>query len=134
MLYALHKGQVESFQGDQRTLLHFVATAEAVQVAGLQFAFTDGHAAMAITQFFDDLNALARVDWEVVNSSSWGDTPNDPDRSRRKQAEFLVHRFCPWSMVEEIGVIDTGAKHRVEEILLSSNHRPRVVVRRAWYY
>ncbi|HCE68359.1 MAG: hypothetical protein A2X82_06900 [Geobacteraceae bacterium GWC2_55_20] len=28
----------------------------------------------------------------------------DNDRKRRKQAEFLIHRFCDWSLIQEIGV------------------------------
>ena len=39
------------------------------------------------------------------------------DRQRRKQAEFLIHRFCDWSLIHEIAVIDNAMKTRVERIL-----------------
>ena len=29
----------------------------------------------------------------------WNSIPSDPDRPRRRQAEFLVHGYAPWSSV-----------------------------------
>jgi hypothetical protein len=57
-------------------------------------------------------------------------------RQRRKQAEFLVHRFCPWGLIEEIGVLDSIAQARVREILdrSGSGPHPPVNVRADWYY
>ena len=58
------------------------------------------------------------------------------DRQRRKQAEFLVHRFCDWSLIQAIGVINQDMKTAVEEILAgypAGLHKP-VVVKSEWYY
>jgi len=58
------------------------------------------------------------------------------DRQRCKQAEFLVHRFCDWSLIQEIGVIYQDMKGRVEETLAgypAGMHKP-VVVKSEWYY
>ena len=64
------------------------------------------------------------------------DNVNDMDRQRRKQAEFLVHRFCDWSMIHGIAVIDVGMKERVEGIF--GSYAPEmergVEVRKDWYY
>jgi hypothetical protein len=58
------------------------------------------------------------------------------DRQRRKQAEFLVHKFCPWPVIQEVGVMNTQVKGQVEEILEESEPawRPVVNVRASWYY
>lgn len=88
------------------------------------------------TDWFDQLSALDQVDWTIVYQRYWADNIDDPDRQRRKQAEFLVHRFCDWSHVKEIVVIDQRVKTLVEEILSrfpARLHRP-VVIRRDWYY
>lgn len=108
--------------------------AEAVNTAGLGWVFTDGHAAMAYSHFFDDLQHLHRIDWIVVRSRNWADTVDDGDRKRRKQAEFLVHTSVSWRLIEEIGVLDRVVKERVDHILEETEHRPRVVVRPSWYY
>ncbi|MGE0684423.1 MAG: DarT ssDNA thymidine ADP-ribosyltransferase family protein, partial [Candidatus Binatia bacterium] len=56
------------------------------------------------------------------------------DRARRRQAEFLVHRFVPWELVSSIGVVNTYMKNQVEELLRRSNHHPGIAVQRNWYY
>jgi hypothetical protein len=40
----------------------------------------------------------------------WNDTPDDPDRKRRRQAEFLVHGALPWDSVEFLAVRNVGLK------------------------
>lgn len=134
MLLAHQAHRVESNPDGQRPLVHLVTTVEAAEAAGCRWVFTDGHAAMAYTQFFDDLDRLGEIDWASVRSNSWADTDLDGDRKRRKQAEFLVHGALPWKLVEEIGVLDAAVKRRVEEILAASDHKPAVTVRKGWYY
>ena len=66
----------------------------------------------------------------------WNDTPEDPDRQRRKQAEFLVHGFCPWELIDGVAVVSTAMERRVTEIFAGIDARLRrpVEVRRDWYY
>lgn len=52
MLYAIYKGNVEGYKDGQNPILHLTSSVEAVEEAGLPFAFTDGHAEMAISDFF----------------------------------------------------------------------------------
>jgi hypothetical protein len=134
MLYVIHKRYVPAYKGGQEFILHLTGSAEMVAVARLPFAFTDGHATMAISRYFDDLCYLNQVDWPVVNSWSWHDTLQDNDRERRKQAEFLVHRFFPWEQVQEIGVINQKVKDSALEIVANAAHQPIVNIQRKWYY
>lgn len=79
---------------------------------------------------------LEKVDWGMVYERYWADNPDDPDRQRRKQAEFLVHGLCPWSVISEIGVLNQAAKDRVEGVLAAfpeGQQRP-VLIRPGWYY
>jgi len=72
----------------------------------------------------------------MVYQRYWRDEVGDMDRQRRKQAEFLVHRFCPWTLIREIGVLNVRMKARVEEILsgFDPGLRRVVNVRANWYY
>ena len=90
----------------------------------------------AFTKWFDDVARLDQVDWEMVYQRYWRDEVGDMDRQRRKQAEFLIHEFCPWALVEEIAVLNTTAKTRVETIMneFDAAHRKLVNVRPGWYY
>ena len=103
MLYAIHKGRVLCPNG-QDGLACIVSTAENIADGGIGFAFTDGHGIMALTNFYDDLRNLNKIDWAVMGARYWQDTSDAPDRSRRRQAEFLVQKFFPWRCVLGVAV------------------------------
>ena len=63
MLFANHKNQVPSNPDGQRAMIYLVSTAEAVASQSQHWVFTDGHAIITWTRFFDELNALHHVDW-----------------------------------------------------------------------
>jgi hypothetical protein len=136
MLLRLTLGQVRGHQEGQSPRVHLVTCAQAIARRRLGFVFSDGHGLAVATRWFDDLDSLDRVDWEIVAARYWMNTPEDPDRQRRKQAEFLVHRALPWALVEEIVVLDGAMVQRVEGTLegFPGCHRPRVRVRAGWYY
>jgi hypothetical protein len=133
MLYAICQGAVEGYGGGQGEVLHLVSSTERIVREGLRFAYTEGHAVMAPSEFFDDLRDLTRIDWPLMRSRYWFDTDEDPDRKRRRQAEFLVHRFAPLSCFVEIGVMTEPVTRRVTEIL-GRGSALEVKVRRNWYY
>lgn len=135
MLYAIGGGNVKGYMDGEDSILHLVSSTEAMAASGLSFAFTDGHAEMAVSQFFDEVSKLVtEVDWEVVRSKYWNDIPEYPDRKRKRQAEFLVYQFVPWRLVERIGVKDATRKAQVEKLLATAEHAPSVGVERSWYY
>lgn len=134
MLYTINRGNVKSYTQGQSTVIHLVSYVENIEVAGLSFVFTDGHAVMAFTDFFDDLNYLSAIDWDVMESRYWNDTNEDNDRKRRRQAEFLVRYFFPSQLIIEIGVMNSTIKTQVENILQNFTHQPSVIVRNNWYY
>ena len=134
MLLQLHTGQVEGYDDGQEPLIYAVSTVEKINEAGLDFVFSDGHGIAAFTQWYDDIDDLDKVDWDTAYARYWADTVDDMDRQRRKQAEFLVHRFCPWDVVNRIGVLHDAVKQRVERILDRKNVSMPVEVCRQWYY
>ena len=71
-----------------------------------------------------------------MNERYWTDNANDMDRQRKKQAEFLVHRFCDWSLIQAVMVIDESRKAQVEQVFAKFPQvlRRPVLVKRDWYY
>ncbi|MEP0915360.1 DUF4433 domain-containing protein [Leptolyngbya sp. DQ-M1] len=135
MLYTIHKGNVANYQGGQRPILHLVTTIEEIHAQELSFVFTDGHAIMDYSDFYDDLELLDEViDWQVMKSQYWYDTDEDPNRKCKRQAEFLVHQFFPWHLITEIGAIDPAIQSQVNVILQNSQCETPVRVYRNWYY
>ncbi len=134
MLYVIDRGGVEGYRGGQELVLHLVSSAEAVAGRGLRYCFTDGHAAMDISGFYVELGDLSKIDWVIMHARYWNDTNQDGDRSRRRQAEFLVHGTFPWDLITEIGVISSKVAALVTAALAGSTHQPTVAVHRDWYY
>lgn len=134
MLYTISRGNVEGYTEGQQPVIHLVSTAQIVQSAKLPFAFTDGHAIVAISEFFDDLSQLNRIDWNIMRSRYWFDTIEDGDRKRRRQAEFLVYNSFSWHLITEIGVINTTIHARVQQVLQKFTISGQVRVRPNWYY
>lgn len=134
MLGSIHGGHVKGYDGGQGDVVYLTSTAQSVAQGDRQWCFTDGHAVMRFSRFFDDLDDLAQVDWEVINHWSWQNREDDPDRKRRKQAEFLVYNSFPWHWTESMGVIDRATARRVQDILADCDHKPRIRVEKKWYY
>ena len=132
MLYAISRGAVDGYAEGQRPVIYLCSTVEAVDNAGLNWVFTEGHADMGYTDFFDDLKDLKKVDWDLMKQKYWHDTDDDPDRKRRRQAEFLVHEFVPWDLVSYIGVYDDSVVEAIARVLRSD--RPKVGIQTGWYY
>ena len=136
MLYAIHNGYVEGYHRRQNNIVHLVASAERFVRENISFVFTDGHAEVAISRYFEDLNDLNEIDWNLMKFIYWYDTPNYPDRKRRRQAEFLVYLNVPWQYINEIGVRLISIQQKVENILDQASviHRPRITIHPEWYY
>jgi len=136
MLYQLHTGRVDGYSEGQEPLVYLVSTAQAIQKSNAGFVFSDGHGIARFTTWFDDLKDLDKVDWDTVYANYWRDDIDDMDRQRRKQAEFMVHQFCKWELIHEIGVINDRMMKKVNDILnrFQSHPHPHVLVRREWYY
>jgi hypothetical protein len=134
MLYAIHRNQIEGYSGGQSPILHLVSSVPKMKETGHGFVFADGHATMSFSRFFTDIADLDQIDWEVMQAQYWNDTPEDPDRKRRRQAEFLVYNTVSWSAMLGIGVIDNRVEERVNTILSGHNISLPVRSRRQWYY
>lgn len=134
MLYAIHSHWVIGCKAKQGEILHLVSRVEKVVKSGLSFAFTDGQAVVNISRFFENPVDLNKIDWQIMQDKYWRDTIEDPDRKRRRQAEFLVYQFFPWSLVTDIGVQTRQIANAVDALLQGNPYQPNVLVRPEWYY
>jgi len=136
MLLNLKTGRVDGYTEGQKPLIYLTTSVQRVVRSSNQFVFSDGHGLATFTHWFDDLAKLDAVDWNLVGHRYWADKPEDNDRKRRKQAEFLVHESLPWSEIEDIGVLDSTAAQQVQALLnqFPKIYHPPVHVRHNWYY
>jgi hypothetical protein len=135
MLFKLVKGGVPGYADGQDPLIYLVSTTEHVASAGLRYLFSDGNCAASVTQFFDRLRDLdSAVDWPLMRSTMWNNTADDPDRMRRRMAEFLVHERMPISCLAGIAVRTAAMKEHVTRTLAKRDVRLPVWVRSGWYF
>ncbi|QSB14489.1 DUF4433 domain-containing protein [Natronosporangium hydrolyticum] len=119
--------------GDRR-LVYLVATIGAVVDAGLDWVGTDGNAASATTAFTSTLHELnGMVDWPLMRAQRWSNTQEDPDRQRRRMAEFMVHREVPLIVFHQVAVFDQTCAPLAQRSLGQHPLAASVVVRPAWY-
>jgi len=137
MLYVIHcaNHQELAYRGGQEPIVHLEAdlykTVAWAESQGRRWAFTLSNAGAYYTEFRNRLDQLGEVDWTTVAATDF----RERQVRERKQAEFLLHRFCPWHLVGRIGVISPAVQNRVlRELSGSKGHRPVVKVQQDWYY
>jgi hypothetical protein len=135
MLFSIKCGNVPGVSSNQRRLVYLVSSTQAVYAAGLDCVITDGNAAVYITKFSEQEADLATmVDWPLMNERIWRNTDEDPDRVRRRMAEFLVHQALPLGLVSEIGVTDTHVQAYVAELAANMGRDVGIAIRQSWYF
>lgn len=112
-----------------------MSTVGAIATAGLRWLFSDGNCAATVTQVSDDLGLLdSVVDWPLMAARMWNNTADDPDRMRRRMAEFLVYESVPLSCIAGIAVRTQGMKDQVDRLLAASTVRLPVRMQPGWYF
>jgi hypothetical protein len=134
MLYAVNEGGVEGYDDGQEPLVHLATRVQRIEEAEFAFAFTDRHAVLEYTNFYDEVTELGQVDHSLMYSKYWHDTDRHPQRKERRQAEFLVHDFVPFGLIGAIGVINEEMKEETERCLDQLDQAPPVIVKQSWYY
>jgi len=68
MLFAISRGNVAGYTAGQQPVTYLCSSTEAVHAAGLGWVFTEGHADMEYTDFFDDFRDLDKIDWNLMKA------------------------------------------------------------------
>jgi hypothetical protein len=131
MLYVLSENGVPGYSEGQTPIVHLVSDTDLATKTGQPWGFTDRHAELAFAEYFEDIEDLDKVDWDVMPRKQWG---GDSEVKEMKQAEFLVHDFFPWTSIKKIGVLNQEIADKVLKLIKSSQHKPDVQVERGWYY
>ncbi|MEN0004960.1 MAG: DUF4433 domain-containing protein [Bacteroidota bacterium] len=134
MLYAIQNGFNGVTKRNPQEIVYLVSDLEKIKENDCRYIFTDGHGYHSMSQFFNSEDGLEEVDWNAVKLIHWTDTEDDPDRKRRKQAEFLVYRELPLAALIGIVVHSEAAKNRVLNKLAVHEFTYNVIVKSNWYY
>jgi hypothetical protein len=136
MLLRLKTGRVLHYHEGQEPIIYLVSSVQTILQEGYNFVFSDGQGIKRFTSWYCREEDLGMLDWNCIHARRWNDTTGEPDRMRRKQAEFLIHRQCDWSVIKKIGVLNENMRNKVEIIMneySTNKHRP-VELSHQWYY
>lgn len=135
MMFAIHRGNVATYQGGCKDLVYLVSTVERLAQEGLPMVLTDRNASLAVASFSNDIAQLPElVDWRLMKERYWANTVDDPDRMERRMAECLVHGVVPWRAIVSVGVYDQARADGVVSTFRTLGVEAQVVVRRHWYF
>jgi len=131
MLYAVAGGRT-GYGGGQDPIVHLVSSVQRAIATGRPWAFTDRHADLGHAVYYDDLCHVGEVDWSVMSADQfWG---GDSDLKERRQAEFLVHEWFPWTAVRGVVARTEATATQVRDILVRRGAVQLVRVKPSWYY
>lgn len=134
MLFLVHRRNEElAYKGGQEPIVHLEADLHRAiawaQANNLRWAFTLSNAGAYYFESRCGVAQLDEINWEAVAANQWAGAQKEG-----KQAEFLVERCFPWGLVERIGVHSQSFVGRASNAMLAAPHRPRIEIKRDWYY
>lgn len=137
MLYAITRGLVSEEAACTEQIVYLVSSTQTLRAAGLTVIASNRHAELDYAEMTDhegDLDDDDFIDWPLMTATYWYNTPDDPDRKERRQAEYLAHPGVPWQVIEGIATKTERARAQVERILGTAHQPAPVVVRAEWYF
>jgi len=150
MLNTIKRGNVDGYTNGQEDICHLVSDVQKIDEAEIRYIFTNGHAIMQPIEFFDSIGHLNKVDWEIFYEEPlipspdgyakyWQNkqNPSKPkwmDRTRLRQAEFLIYKKLEWQFITGIGVINDEKASIVRNLFEKYNIQIKVIVRPEYYF
>ncbi|MBT8224287.1 MAG: DUF4433 domain-containing protein [Dactylosporangium sp.] len=118
MLYSIWRGNVPTYGEGQDPVVYLATTVAAIRAARLRSVFTEGNAGAAFVQFHEDGPLLeSSIDWPLMDERFWNDTPDDPGRANRRQAEYLVHHAVPVGVIRMLAARTDAWARQVRGIM-----------------
>ena len=136
MLYVIHCANHPelAYRGGQQPIVHLEADLHAVArwaaANGQRWAVSLSNAGAVYAQFRTGIEKLGEINWAAVSAQDF----RPADIKEGKQAEFLIEQAFPWHLVERIGVHSQGIVARVSDAMQGAAHRPKLEIKRDWYY
>lgn len=97
-----------------------------------EFGFTDGNATSPKTIFFNDLNDLSKISWNIIHANYWNEF-GEIGRLKRC-AEFLIYPNISIKHIEKIIVINQAVKKYVEDMVNNLNIKIKVECQASYFF
>jgi hypothetical protein len=140
MLFLLHKAnhQELAYREGQDPIIHLEAdlhaTVDWARQQERRWAFTLSNAGASYFEDRANLEQLGEINWDAAQTNRWSGNGIDSSIKEGKQAEFLVERDFPWSLIERIGARTQMTYRQAMNCISGQAHQPLVQIKSDWYY
>ncbi len=134
MMYNIKTGYNDVTQRRNGEIAILVSSIYKLEEGGTRYVYTNGHAFLQETEYYDDLDNLNQIDWELLRQRNFNKDPEDPGKGARYQAEALVHLRVPVGALLGIACHDVIANKRIESELQSRDLSIPVRTMPQWYF
>jgi hypothetical protein len=126
MLYNIKTG-MNVPQLPMREIVICATSLKYLQSLGITFVFTDSHAYLQTTNFYNSLSDLSNIDWKLLNARDFRRDHNDLGKFDRYQAEALVRGDVPINAIQAIICFSDTEKAHVEQFVQNIGANLRVI-------
>ncbi len=134
MLYQIATGYEDVKKFPQEEIVYLISSFEKIKEHGCSFFFTDGHARSATAAKYNNEKDFDKLDWNVIKATFWKSDESDLRRKEKKQSEFLVKDYVPWTCIELVGVYNDNAREKVLNLARSAGTTVEVKISKAKLY
>lgn len=119
----------------QRPMAEIVILVGSLRKIAAKFpcVFSDRNATLEIARFYNDLDALSILPWDLWRDNDFKRDDNRPDKIERYMAEALVHDCLPASELEAIVAYSEKQQVEIEDWVKSAGLTVRVLSKPGWY-
>ena len=101
---------------------------------GHVFVFTDRHAYLFNTQFYNNIEDLDQIDWQILQNRDFKRDPDDPEKLERYQAEALVYQQIPVEAFLGVVCYTEIVKEALVQFVYAKGLNLQVVKQPGWYF
>ena len=121
-------------QRNNDEIVIMVSSLRTLQADQIPFLFTDRHAYLVAAQFYSDLARLDQIDWDMLQRRDFSNSPDDPSKKERYQAEALIHKHLPVGALAGLVCYNDDVLKSLNAALAKRNQTMKVVKQPSWYF
>lgn len=134
MLMNIHSGRGGIKQRKNEEIVILVSSLRKVAEQNIPFTFTDSHAYCSLANYYTSLDRLDQIDWSILQARDFRRDQDDLAKFERYQAEALLWKHCPVTLLNGIVCYNNDVKLQLEHWLSQRNLTMSVHARAGWYF
>lgn len=133
MMMNIHSGRSVK-KRDNEEIVILVSSLHHLSALNVPFVFTNAHAYPSWSNYYDSLDMLDEIDWQLLQNRDFRRDPDDLQKIERYQAEALVYKHIPVEGLLGVICYTEELKSKFEALIAKEGLNLAVHVRKNWYF